>query len=133
VLVLCRSVWVSKLITSSYSHPGAPACPLPLYSATNQGVCLDSFAFPCLQLGLTFESCRNPSLGLATKARCDKVVDQEGDPRVTSHAPESAKSVREWTLTLPSELPCWELESQKDSRVFRVQFQGSKFLASRSY
>ncbi len=22
------------------------------------------------------------------------------------------KSVREWTLTLPSELPCWELESQ---------------------
>jgi hypothetical protein len=26
-----------------------------------------------------------------------------------SHALGSAKSVREWTLTLPSELPCWEL------------------------
>jgi hypothetical protein len=46
-----------------------------------------------------------------------KVAGQEGDPRITSHAPESAKSVREWTLTLPNELPCWELESQMDSRM----------------
>jgi hypothetical protein len=49
--------------------------------------------------------CRNPSLGLATKARGYKVAGQEGDPEVTSHAPRSAKSVREWTLTLPSVLP----------------------------
>jgi hypothetical protein len=39
--------------------------------------------------------CRNPSLGLATKARGYKVAGQEGDPGVTSHAPGSAKSVRE--------------------------------------
>jgi hypothetical protein len=39
--------------------------------------------------------CRNLSLGLATKARGCKVTGQEGDPRVTSHAPGSAKSVRE--------------------------------------
>ncbi len=32
-------------------------------------------------------NCRNPSLGLATKARGCKVVGQEGDPGVTSHAP----------------------------------------------
>ncbi len=32
------------------------------------------------------EGC-NPSLGLATKARCGKVASQEGDPGVTSHAP----------------------------------------------
>ncbi len=45
-----------------------------------------------------------------------KVAGQEGDPGVTSHAPESAKSVRE----LPREFPCWELESQKDSQIFRT-------------
>jgi hypothetical protein len=39
--------------------------------------------------------CRNPSLGLATKARCDKVAGQEGDLGVTSHAHGSAKSVKE--------------------------------------
>ncbi len=41
-------------------------------------------------------SCRNPNLGFATKARggC-KVVGQEGHSGVTSHAPGSAKSVRE--------------------------------------
>ncbi len=40
------------------------------------------------------QMCRNPNLGLATKARGWKVVGQEEDPRVTSHAPMSAKSVR---------------------------------------
>jgi hypothetical protein len=40
-------------------------------------------------------SCRNPSLGFVTKARGCKFAGQEGDPRITSHAPESAKSVRE--------------------------------------
>jgi hypothetical protein len=39
--------------------------------------------------------CRNPSLEFATKARCDKVVGQEGDTGVISHAPGSANSVRE--------------------------------------
>jgi hypothetical protein len=38
-----------------------------------------------------------------------KVAGLIVDPGVTSHAPGSAKSVREWTLTLPNELPCWEL------------------------
>ncbi len=36
-----------------------------------------------------------PSLGLATKAKGCKVMGQEGDPGVTSHAPRRAKSVRE--------------------------------------
>jgi hypothetical protein len=49
--------------------------------------------------------CRNPSLGFATKAKGCKVAGQEGDLRVTSHAPGSAKSVREFAFTLPSELP----------------------------
>ncbi len=42
--------------------------------------------------------CRNPSFGLATKARACRVANQEGGPRVTSHAlkgVKSAKSVKE--------------------------------------
>ncbi len=35
--------------------------------------------------------CRNPSLGLTTKVKGCKVVGQERDPGVTSHAPKSAK------------------------------------------
>ncbi len=54
--------------------------------------------FHCI---LLLDKCRNPSLGLATKTRGCKVADQVGDPGVTSHAPGSAKSVRESTLTLP--------------------------------
>jgi hypothetical protein len=41
--------------------------------------------------------------------------------------------VREWTFTLSSELQCWELKSQKDSQIFRAQFQGSKLIASKNY
>jgi hypothetical protein len=72
--------------------------------------------------------CYNPSLGLTTKARGYKVVGQEEDPEVTSLAPGSAKGVREWTLTLPSELPLWELESQMDSRL-----QGSKPMSLKGF
>jgi hypothetical protein len=36
------------------------------------------------------------------------------------------KTMREWTLTLPSELPLRELESQMDSWLFRERSQGSK-------
>jgi hypothetical protein len=39
--------------------------------------------------------CCNPSLGLATEAKGCKVVGQDKDPRVTSHALGNAKSVRE--------------------------------------
>ncbi len=63
--------------------------------------------YPLMELNILQEStmtssfanysyeCYNPSLGLATKARGCKVAGQEGEPRVTSHAPGSAKSVRE--------------------------------------
>jgi hypothetical protein len=55
-------------------------------------------------------------------------VGQKGDSGVISHVPGSAKSVREWTFTLPSELPCWELESQMDSQIFKAWLQGSKLI-----
>jgi hypothetical protein len=40
---------------------------------------------------LQIVKCRNPTLGLATKAKGCKVASQEGDSRVTSHVPGSAK------------------------------------------
>jgi hypothetical protein len=55
-----------------------------------------------------------------------------GSLGVTSHAPGSAKSVKEWTLTLPSEFPLWELESQMDSQMFTAQLQRSKPIGLKS-
>jgi hypothetical protein len=58
--------------------------------------------------------CRNPSLGLTTKVMACKGVGQEWSPGVTFHVFGSVgvwESVREWTSTLPNELPLWELES----------------------
>jgi hypothetical protein len=51
---------------------------------------------------------------------------------ITSHAPRSAKNVREWTPTFTNELPCWELESQMHFRIFRAWLQGSKPIASKN-
>jgi hypothetical protein len=34
------------------------------------------------------------------------------------------KSVREWTLTLPSELPCWELDSQWTPKSSKRDYKG---------
>ncbi len=67
--------------------------------------------------------CCNLSFGLATKARGCKVAGEKGSPGVTSHVLGSAKNVREWTLTLPSELPFWELESQWISKLSKGNFR----------
>ncbi len=56
--------------------------------------------------------CRNSSLGLATKARACKGVGQEWTQESHFMLLGVQKSAREWTPTLPSELPFWELESQ---------------------
>ncbi len=52
------------------------------------------------------------SFGLLTKARVCEGVGQVWRLGVTFHAPGMWESVREWTPTLPSELPLWELESR---------------------
>ncbi len=55
------------------------------------------------------------TLGSWPKQGGYKVAGQEGGLVVASHAlgsANSAQSVREWTLTLPSELPLWELKSK---------------------
>jgi hypothetical protein len=68
---------------------------------------------------LTSLLCRNPSLGLATKAKGLQGCEPRGSREVTSHTPGSVRkcegvwgSVKEWTLTLPRQLPLWEMESQ---------------------
>jgi hypothetical protein len=53
-------------------------------------------------------------------------MGQEGGMRVTSYAPENAKNVKEWTLTFPSELPLWELESQMDISNLQSAIEGVK-------
>jgi len=45
--------------------------------------------------------CRNPNLGLATKARACKVVGQEGSSGVTLHAPKSVKECEGMNLHTP--------------------------------
>jgi hypothetical protein len=77
--------------------------------------------------------CRNLSLGLTTKTRGLQGCGLR--ERLGSHitCSRSAKSVKEWTLTLPSELPCWELESQMNFRIFKARFQGSKPISSKSF
>jgi hypothetical protein len=48
-----------------------------------------------------FNTCRNHSLGLATKARACKGADQEGSPKVTSYAPGSVGECEGMNLHTP--------------------------------
>jgi hypothetical protein len=72
------------------------------------------------------------AFGLRPKQGGCKVANQKRNLGVTSHVPGSAKGVREWTFTLTSELPCWELESQMDSQIFRARSQESKPITLKS-
>jgi hypothetical protein len=77
--------------------------------------------------------CRNPSLGFVTKARVCKVMAKKEthDSHLVFRGMQ--KSVRAWTLALPSEFSFWVLESQMDSRIFKGRLQGSKPISLKSY
>ncbi len=68
--------------------------------------------------------CRNPSLGLVTKARACKVTSQEGSPGLTFHAPESAKECEGMNPHTPKWTPCWEFESQWILEFIKCNFRG---------
>jgi hypothetical protein len=68
--------------------------------------------------------CHNPSLGFTTKARACKVVGQKWARESHFMLPGTQESVREWTPTLPSELPLWELESQSTSESSKGDCRG---------
>ncbi len=42
-------------------------------------------------MDISYSICHSPNFGLATKVRACKVANQKGSPRITSHAPESAR------------------------------------------
>ncbi len=61
---------------------------------------------------VTYLSCRNPSLGLVTKASGYKVVGQEGSSKVMLHAPGSARKCEGIDLHTPkgnSHFGSWSL------------------------
>ncbi len=73
-----------------------------------------------------FFKCRNPSLGLATKARAYEGTSQEGSPGVTFHAPESARECEGMNLHTPKWAPTLRIGVPVDSQIFIEQLQGSK-------
>ncbi len=73
--------------------------------------------------------CRNPSLGLTTKARGCKGVGQEWSPGITFHAPKNVGKCEgmnphtpKWTLALG-------VVVLMDSQIFKGRLQGSKLIA----
>jgi len=78
-----------------------------------------------------FKHYHNPNLRLAIKAKACKRARQEGDLRGTSYTPGSAWSAREWTLTLPRQLPFGELESRRTPESSRSDCRGQNLLVWR--
>jgi hypothetical protein len=68
--------------------------------------------------------CRNPSLGFTTKAWVCKGVGQKWSLRITFHAFGSVGKCEEWTHTLPSGLPLWELESRWTHESLEGDYKG---------
>ncbi len=75
-------------------------------------------------------SCRNPSLGLTTKAkRLARVLAKTKSGSRILMPPGVQKNVRERILTLPSELPCWKLESQWTPECSESDYKGQNPMA----
>jgi hypothetical protein len=72
--------------------------------------------------------CRNPNLGLVTKARACKGVGQEWAQELHFMFQGVQESVREWTPTLLNELPLWELQSQWIPEFLEGECRGKKSL-----
>jgi hypothetical protein len=102
-------------------NPSFLKCPnsliLELYKSQN------SFKAPNLK-GL----CRNPNLGLTTKARACKSAGQEGSPGVTFHVLASAKECEGMNPHTPKGTPTLRVGVPVDSRIFKKQLQGSKLI-----
>jgi hypothetical protein len=77
--------------------------------------------------------CRNPSLGLATKAKACKVASQKGSLGVMPHALGSAKECEGIDPHTPKGTPTLGVGILVDSRMFKEQLQGSKPNGLKSY
>ncbi len=69
--------------------------------------------------------CRNPSFGLATKAKGLQGCGLRGGPKVTSHTPGSARKCEGMNPHTPKATPTLEDGVPVDSRNFRDRFEGS--------
>ncbi len=74
------------------------------------------------------QMCRNPNLGLATKARAYKGASQEWNLGATFHAPRSLGKCEGMNPTFPSELPLWELEFQWTPKFSKGYYKGQNSL-----
>jgi hypothetical protein len=72
--------------------------------------------------------CCNSSLGFATKARACKSAGQERSPRVTFHAPMSAKEHEGMNPYTPKGTPILGVGVPVDFRIFRERLQESKLI-----
>jgi hypothetical protein len=72
--------------------------------------------------------CRNPNLGNMTKVRACKGASQEWAEESHFMLPGVQERVREWTPTLPSDLPLWELESQWTFKFSEGNFRSQNSL-----
>jgi len=63
--------------------------------------------------------CRNPNLGLATKARAYKVAGQKGSLGVMLHAPRSARGCEGIDLHTPKGTPTFGVGVPVDFQMFR--------------
>jgi len=70
--------------------------------------------------------CRNPSLGLVTKARGCKVASQEGSLGIMPHAHSSARKYEGIDPHAPKGTPTLGVGVLVDSRMSKKQLQGSK-------
>ncbi len=70
--------------------------------------------------------CRNANLGLMTKARGYKVVNQEGSLRIMPHAPKNARECEGIDPHTLKGTPTLGIGIPVDSQMFIKQLQGSK-------
>jgi hypothetical protein len=70
--------------------------------------------------------CRNPNLGLITKARACKGANQEKTPRVTFHASGNVGKCEGMNLHIPKWAPTLGVGVSMDSQIFREKLHGSK-------
>jgi hypothetical protein len=76
--------------------------------------------------------CRDPSLGLTTKAKGLQGCRPRLSPRVAFSCPGSAKECEGKNFTLPSELSCWELESRWTPEGSKSDYKGQNPMARKN-
>jgi hypothetical protein len=76
--------------------------------------------------------CRNPNLGLTTKARACKGAGQERSPGVMFHAPRSVRECEGMNPHIPKWAPILGVGVPVDSQIFKERLQGSKLIGLKS-